>query len=297
MLRTLPSISISQVVRDYLALTKPRIVALLVFTTLVALVVARPSVSLHIIVATVIGGALAAAGASALNQYYDRDIDLQMSRTKNRPLPAGRISPVNALLFGLGLIVWSIFIFITWVNVLAALLTLGGAIYYLLIYTHLLKRNTAMNIVIGGGAGAMPVLVGWAAATGQLSLHPFVLFAIVFLWTPPHSWALAVLVNSDYERANVPMMPVAYGIETARVQIVWYSLQLVILTLLPLPLRMFSVFYFVIALLLGAGLLWRSIFLLQNMTKVAARQLYKYSSLYLLLLFLAMMIDRIIFKI
>jgi protoheme IX farnesyltransferase len=296
MIRTLPSSSISQVVRDYLALTKPRIVALLVFTTLVALVVARSAVSLQIIVATVIGGTLSAAGASALNQYYDRDIDGQMSRTKNRPLPAGRISPINALLFGLGLIIWSTFIFITWVNWLSALLALLGAVYYLLIYTHLLKRNTAMNIIIGGGAGAMPVLVGWAAATGQLSLYPFILFAIVFLWTPPHSWALAVLVNSDYERAHVPMMPVAYGLETARVQIVWYSLQLVILTLLPLPLRMFSAFYFIVAIGLGAGLLLRSTFLLQNMTKLAARQLYKYSSLYLLLLFLAMMLDRIIFK-
>jgi protoheme IX farnesyltransferase len=181
------------------------------------------------------------------------------------------------------------------VNVPAALLSLGGAAYYVLIYTLLLKRNTALNIIIGGGAGAMPVLVGWAAATGGLAIQAWLLFAIVFLWTPPHSWALAVLVNSDYERVPLPMMPVAYGNGITQLQIVWYSLQLVILTLLPLPLRMLGIFYFVVAIGLGAGLLWRSMFLLKNTSKVAARRLYKYSSLYLTLLFLAMMIDRLVF--
>lgn len=296
MLQTLPSNSLKQVMRDYLALTKPRIVALLVFTTFVSLIVARPSVSLQTVVATITAGSLAAGGASAINQYYDRDIDGQMSRTKNRPIPSGRISPINSLIFGLSLLVWSTFIFLTLVNVLAALLALVGAAYYLGIYTHILKRNTAMNIIIGGGAGAIPVLVGWAAATGQLSVYAWILFAIVFLWTPPHSWALAVLVNTDYERAHVPMMPVAYGTEMTQVQIVWYSLQLVILTLLPLPLHMFSLFYFIVAIGLGVGLLWRSIFLFQHISKLAARQLYKYSSLYLTLLFLTMMLDRIIFK-
>jgi protoheme IX farnesyltransferase len=238
MLKAMPSGMITQTIHDYIALTKPRIVALLIFTTLASLIVARPSVSLQTFLATLLGGTLAAAGASALNHYCDRDIDGTMSRTKNRPIPAGRISPINALLFGLGLLLWSIFILLTLVNGLAALLALAGAIYYVLIYTLWLKRNTALNIIIGGGAGAMPVLVGWAAATGTLSLEALILFAIVFLWTPPHSWALAVLVNTDYERAHVPMMPVAYGVGVTRLQIVWYSLQLVILTLLPFPLQM-----------------------------------------------------------
>jgi protoheme IX farnesyltransferase len=294
MLGAMPSRSAIEVIRDYLMMTKPLIVVLLVFTTLSALIVANPNLPLQTTIATVIGGTLAAAGASALNHYLDRDIDGTMSRTKNRPIPGGRVAPINALLFGIGLLLWSTFIFVTLVNVLAALLALGGAAYYVVIYTLLLKRNTALNIIIGGGAGAMPVLVGWAAATGGLSAQAWLLFAIVFLWTPPHSWALAVLINSDYERVPLPMMPVAYGNEITQLQIVWYSLQLVILTLLPLPLRMLGMFYFVVAVGLGAGLLWRSISLLKSTSKVAARRLYKYSSLYLTLLFLAMMIDRLI---
>jgi protoheme IX farnesyltransferase len=295
MLKAMPSGATTQTIRDYIALTKPRIVALLVFTTLSALIVARPSVSLPTFLATLLGGSFAASGTSALNHYFDRDIDGTMSRTKNRPIPTGRIAPINALLFGLGLLLWSMFILLTLVNALAALLALLGAIYYILIYTLWLKRNTALNIIIGGGAGAMPVLVGWAAATGVISVQALILFAIVFLWTPPHSWALAVLVNTDYERAHVPMMPVAYGLGITRFQIVWYSLQLVILTLLPFPLRMLGFFYFIAAIGLGAGLLWRSIFLVEKATGVAARQLYKYSSLYLALLFLSMVIDRAIF--
>ncbi|MEP7287879.1 MAG: heme o synthase [Chloroflexota bacterium] len=295
MLRTtFSSTPVAQVMRDYLALTKPRIVALLVFTTVAAMVVARPSVPLVTLLSTMIGGALAAAGASAINQYLDRDIDIQMSRTKHRPIPGGRISPVNALLFGLSLLAWATLILVVMDNWLTGLLALMGAAYYIFLYTLLLKRNTALNIIIGGGAGAMTVLVGWAAATGSLSPQAFLLFAIIFAWTPPHSWALAVLVDTDYEQVNVPMMPVAHGSEFTRLQIAWYSLQLVILTLFPLPLKMLGLFYFGAALLLGAGLLWRAYFLVRKATKLAARQMYKYSSLYLALLFLAMIVDKLI---
>ncbi len=284
--------------RDYLQLTKPRIVVLLIFTTVTAMVIAAQGQPLPLLTlaATILGGSLAAAGASVLNQYLDRDMDGTMSRTKNRPIPAGRIAPINALIFGLALLLWAALILGVLVNWLAAGLALVGALYYLLVYTILLKRNTALNIIIGGGAGAVPVLVGWAAATGHLAPQAFLLFAIVFLWTPPHSWALAILVNTDYERADVPMMSVALGTELTRIQIVWYALLLVIISLLPLPLGMLNLFYFGAAVLLGIGLLYRALRLLQQGSKLAARQMYKYSSMYLALLFLAMEIDQIILR-
>ncbi len=246
--------------------------------------------------ATILGGSLAAAGASVLNQYLDRDMDRQMSRTKNRPIPSGRIAPVNALIFGLALLVWSTLILGLLVNWLSAVLALGGAAYYVFVYTILLKRNTVVNILIGGGAGAMPVLVGWAAVTNTVAPQAWVLFAIVFFWTPPHSWALALLVNADYEQAHVPMMPVARGAEVTRIQIVLYSLQLIILTLMPMPFRMLGVFYLIMAALLGAGLLYEAVRLLRVTTKAAARRMYKYSTMYLAILFLAMIIDQVIFR-
>ncbi|MHB8627465.1 MAG: heme o synthase [Aggregatilineales bacterium] len=283
---------------DYLQLTKPRIVLLLIFTTVTAMLIAAQGTPLNplTLVATIAGGSLSAAGASTLNQYLERDLDAQMSRTKNRPLPAGRIAPLNALLFGLGLIGWSTLMLGLLVNWLTALLALGGAVYYVVIYTLLLKPNTELNILIGGGAGAMPVLVGWAAATGQLAPQAFVLFAIIFFWTPPHSWALSILIDADYERGNVPMLPVKLGAEMTRWQIVWYSLLLVILTLLPVPLGMLSLAYFAVAVLLGTGLLYRALRLLDVATKLSARQMYKYSSSYLAMLFLAMIVDRLLYK-
>jgi protoheme IX farnesyltransferase len=254
----------------------------------------------HIILPTIIGGFMAAAGASALNQYVDRDMDGLMARTSRRPIPSGRVAPINALLFGLGLVAWSVLVLGIFVNWLAAGLAFAGAIYYVVLYTMLLKRNTVVNIVIGGGAGAIPVLVGWAAVTNSLSIEAWILFAIVFFWTPPHSWALAILVNKDYEAANVPMMPVARGEEITRWQILAYSTQLIVITLIPgmalfLPVQpMLGWFYMVSAILLGAGMIYLSIKLIRVADKVVARQLYKYSSLYLAMLFLAMIVDRFI---
>jgi protoheme IX farnesyltransferase len=288
--------------RDYLQLTKPRIVVLLIFTTVTAMVIAAQGRSLPpvVLAATIVGGSLAAAGASALNQYIDRDMDSHMSRTKNRPIPAGRITPINGLIFGLGLLAWSAFILVWLVNPLTALLAMTGAVYYVFVYTILLKRNTVLNILIGGGAGAIPVLVGWAAVHNDLTLQPFILFAIIFYWTPPHSWALALLVDSDYERAKVPMMPVARGEEVTRLQILLYSIQLIVLTLVPVLLpgqyRMLGGFYLVAALILGSGLLFESVRLIQETTKAAARRVYKYSTMYLALLFLAMIVDQIFFR-
>jgi len=248
------------------------------------------------LLATVIGGSLAAGGASALNQYVDRDMDGKMSRTKNRPIPSGRIPAINALGFGITLVTLSVLILGFLVNWLTAVLAFIGAIYYVVVYTILQKRNTVLNILIGGGAGAIPVLVGWAAINNSLALGAYILFAIVFYWTPPHSWALALLVNSDYTRANVPMMPVARGEEATRVQILLYSIQLLVLSLLPLPFRVLGLFYVLSALLLGTGLLVESVKLLREKTGAAARRMYKYSTFYLALLFLMMILDQTLFR-
>lgn len=281
--------------RTYLELTKLRIVLLLLFTTVTAMVIAANGIpSLAVLVPTIIGGAFAAAGASAINQYLDRDMDAMMSRTARRPIPSGRVAPVNALLFGIGLLAWSVLVLGIWVNWVAASLAFFGGIYYVILYTIILKRNTVVNILIGGGAGAVPVLVGWAAVTGTVSFEALILFAIVFYWTPPHSWALALLVNKDYTLANVPMMPVARGEEATRTQILLYSIQLFIIALLPAPFQFLGWIYLITAVVLGLGLIRKSILLIQKADGAAARSMYKYSTAYLAFLFLAMIFDRLL---
>jgi protoheme IX farnesyltransferase len=282
-------------VKNYLDLTKLPIVLLLLFTTVTTMVIAASGIpKLEILIPTLIGGALAAAGASAINQYIDRDMDAMMARTARRPIPSGRVRPTNALIFGLGLLAWSVLILAMWVNWLTALLALFGGIYYVVIYTLILKRNTVVNILIGGGAGAVPVLVGWAAVTGTLSFQAFILFAIIFYWTPPHSWALALLVNKDYTLANVPMMPVAHGEDATRRQILLYSVQLVLITLLPLPFKFLGGIYIVTAVLLGIGMIYMADKLIQKADGAAARTMYKYTTSYLAFLFLVMIVDRLI---
>ncbi|GAB4509220.1 MAG: hypothetical protein OHK0046_03840 [Anaerolineae bacterium] len=281
--------------KTYLELMKLRIVLLLCFTTVTAMIVAVDGFpAADVLIATLVGGALAAAGSSAINQYIDRDMDAKMARTSRRPIPSGRVAPINALIFGISLVAWSMVVLIVFVNPLAALLSLIGALYYVVLYTLILKRNTVVNIIIGGGAGAMPVLVGWAAATGSLTLEAFLLFAIVFYWTPPHSWALALLVNTDYARANVPMMPVARGEKVTRDQILFYSIQLLLVSLLPGLFGILGVFYATVAFVLGAGLVYMSFKLIRTATKAVARTTYKYSTAYLAFLFLAMIFDRLL---
>jgi protoheme IX farnesyltransferase len=281
--------------RTYLELTKLRIVTLLLFTTLTAMVIAANGIPpMAILLPTLIGGALSAAGASVINQYLDRDLDAKMTRTARRPIPSGRVAPINALLFGLALIAWSTLILGVLVNWLAALLALGGAFYYVIIYTALLKRNTVLNILIGGGAGAMPVLVGWAAVTGGLGIEPLILFAIVFYWTPPHSWALALLVNADYTRANVPMMPVARGEDVTRQQILYYAVQLLIISLLPTLFGTLNWVYALAALALGLGLIRMSLVLIKRKDGATARSTYKFSTAYLAFLFMAMILDTLL---
>lgn len=278
---------------DYLALTKPIIVALLLVTTLAAMFVAAGGVpSLALIGWTMLGGALSAGGASALNQYIDRELDARMARTARRPLPAGRIAPRSALAFGLILSVLSVLVYGFLVNWVAAVLSLIGNLYYVVFYTMWLKRRTSQNIVIGGAAGAIPPLVGWAAVTGSINIPALFLFAIIFYWTPPHFWALALLKRNEYERGNIPMLPVVSGEKETRWQIFLYSLLVVALTLLLTPARVAGLFYLGAAGLLGAVLLIHAGLLLRGGTNKQAWRMYKYSSYYLALLFLAMVIDK-----
>ncbi len=287
--------SFGEVARDYLQLMKMRIMLLLLFTTVTAMVIAAQGFpDWRVLLPTLLGGMLASGGSSAINQYLDRDMDAKMARTSRRPIPAGRITPLNALLFGLALIAWSALVLGVLVNWLSALLALIGSVYYVVGYTMLLKRNTVANILIGGGAGAFPVLVGWSAVTGGIGFEALLLFAIVFYWTPPHSWALALLVNSDYAKAGVPMMPVARGEETTRTQILLYTVQLVLVSLLPVLFGVLSTFYLIVALLLGVGMIRVAVLLRRVADKAMARRAYKYSTAYLAFLFLAMIGDEML---
>ncbi len=289
--------NLKRLVKNYLGLTKLPIVLLLLFTTLTTMIIAANGIpDSAILLPTLIGGAFAAAGASAINQYIDRDMDAMMSRTARRPIPSGRVAPLNALLFGMGLLAWSVLVLAMWVNWLTAVLALLGGLYYVILYTLILKRNTVVNILIGGGAGAVPVLVGWSAVTGQLSFQAFILFASVFYWTPPHSWALALLVNKDYTLANVPMMPVARGEEATRRQILLYSVQLVLITLLPLPFQFLGGIYILTASVLGVGMIYLAVKLIQKADGAAARTMYKYTTSYLAFLFLIMIVDRLVIR-
>jgi protoheme IX farnesyltransferase len=282
-----------QVANDYVALTKPKIISLLLVTTFGAMMIAGAGFpSPWIVLWTLIGGALASGGAGAVNHFIDRDIDTQMGRTKGRPVATGRISPRNALIFGIALEIASFALLTATVNLLSAALALGGYLFYVLVYTLWLKRSTPQNIVIGGAAGAFPPLVGWAAVTGNLSLGALVLFAIVFFWTPPHFWALALLIRGDYERANVPMLPVVRGVEETRKQILIYTVIMIATTLLLIVTHTSGLVYLLLAIGLGGWFLYDAIRLLREQTQRAARRLYLYSLLYLALLFVAMVIDH-----
>jgi protoheme IX farnesyltransferase len=282
-------------IRLYLELTKPRIVLLLLFTMLTAMIVAAHGIpGANVLSSSLLAGGMAAGGASALNQYFDRDIDARMKRTARRPIPSGRLDARHALVFGCALVIASLVIFAVVVNALTAFLVAVGELYYVGLYTLLLKRNSSVNIVLGGGAGALPVLIGWSAITGALSTDAWLLFLIIFYWTPPHSWALALLVSEDYARAGVPMMPVACGEATTRRQIVLYSTLLVVVTLFPVATHQLGPFYLVAALMMGIGLLVASVRLLRQADKAMARRVYRYSTTYLALLFIAMLIDKLI---
>jgi protoheme IX farnesyltransferase len=276
-------------------LTKPVVVLLLLVTTLAAMIIAQeglPDASL--IAWTMAGGALTAGGASAINQYIDRDIDRKMSRTRERPIPRGTIEGSQVIIFGVILTVLGIGMLAVFVNPLSAFLALLGFAYYVFIYSILLKVKTPQNIVVGGGAGAIPPLVGWAAATGSLTIPAFFLFAVVFFWTPPHFWALALLKRREYARAGVPMFPVVYGEGETRSQIMLYTVQLVALTLL-LPLADLGGWMFLlIAILLGAGLISAAWRLWRKGGNRLAWRMYRFSSSYLALIFIALVTDTLL---
>ncbi|MSQ32983.1 MAG: protoheme IX farnesyltransferase [Dehalococcoidia bacterium] len=277
---------------DYLALTKPRIITLLLITAVAsAFLAARGLPSWPVLAAVLGGGTLAAGGAGALNHYLERDLDGMMLRTRQRPLPGQRISPRSALLFGVALNLAAFILFATLANLLSAALALAGTLFYLLVYTRWLKRSTPQNIVIGGAAGAFPPLVGWAAVTGGLSLPALYLFAIVFFWTPPHFWALALLLREDYARAGIPMLPVVQGERATAWQILLYTLVLVALSLLLFTTRVLGWVYLASALALGALFVFYAVQLLLDLRPARARRLYMYSLLYLGLLFAVVMLD------
>jgi len=285
----------SSLLRDMVTLTKPRIISLLLVTTVAPMFVAGNPTWLSVVI-VLIGGYLMAGGANAVNMYLDRDIDTQMSRTRLRPIPSGRMGPRAVLAFGIALATAATYILARFTNVLTAVLALAGFYFYVFVYTRWLKRTTPQNIVIGGAAGAFPPLVGWAAMTGTLDLTAVYLFLIVFYWTPPHFWALALLKQRDYGRAGVPMAPLVWGERETMRQMLWYNVILIVLTLLPFAFGAFGIIYFASALFLGVVLLLGVIRIMATPEWTRpAWQVYKFSLLYLALLFLAMVIDRRVF--
>ena len=279
-----------QVVADYVELTKPRVQSLLLLTTITTMYVAGDP-SLSLVALTCLGGSLSAGGAGAVNHWFDRDIDALMARTANRPVPAGRIAPPAALWFGIALAALSFAVLSLTVNVLSASLALAGFLGYVFVYTVWLKRTTPQNIVIGGAAGAVPPLVGWSAVTGSLDPTALYLFAIVFYWTPPHFWALSLLMKDDYERVGVPMMPVVHGEKETRRQIVLYTCLLVVLTMLPVLFGFFGAIYATVAVALGGAFLVLAVRLQRSADRRSALRTYLFSLLYLALLFCAMVAD------
>ena len=286
----------AQRTRDFIALTKPLIVVLLLVTTYAGMVVgARELPSLSLTFWTLVGGALAAGGAGAVNQYIDRELDQRMTRTAKRPLASGRMTPAEGLAFSLALLVISFYLYMGFVNMLAALLSLAGMIYYIFIYSVWLKRATVQNIVIGGGAGAIPPMVGWAAATGRLDLTALFLFAIIFMWTPPHFWALALVRQKDYAKAGVPMLPVVRGEQHTRWQIFLYTIELVALTLVLPLLDMAGNIYLFSAALLGGLLIYAAWKVWRVGGNAIAWRMYRYSSMYLAFLFVALVADALFY--
>ncbi len=282
------------VASDYLTLTKPPIISLLLITATGGMFLAAEGVPpLQTLAMVLVGGTLGAGGANAINHFLDQDIDALMSRTSRRPVASNRIAPISALAFGIALNIAAFFVLAYWVNLLSAGLTLSATLFYLLIYTGWLKRTTPQNIVIGGAAGSIPPVVGWAAVTGGIELPALYLFSIVFFWTPPHFWALAMLIQKDYRAAGVPMLPVVVGEMRTTQNIFVYSLALVALTLLFAATDAVGLVYLASAVALGAGFMFLAWKLRREQTIRKARHLYLYSLLYLALLFAVMLIDGV----
>lgn len=279
----------------YVALTKPRIIELLLVTTVPTMIVAERGLpSVWLMVATVVGGTLAAGGANAINMYVDRDIDAIMDRTRSRPLVTGAVTPTAALIFALAIEAAAFVWLWVFVNLLSAVLALAACLFYVFVYTLWLKRTSTQNIVIGGAAGAVPVLIGWSAVTNSVAWPPIVLFAVIFFWTPPHFWALAVRYKDDYAAVDVPMLPAVASMRHTSERIVAYSVVVVALTLVFIPVGSMGWIYSVAAVLLGALFLWHALRVLRTGSEARAMGLFHYSITYLVLLFGAMAIDQLV---
>ncbi|HEX7238223.1 MAG TPA: heme o synthase [Gammaproteobacteria bacterium] len=279
--------------RDYYALTKPGVVQLLVFTAVVGMFLAVPGmVPLTALIAGSLGIGLAAAAGAVVNQILDQRIDAQMARTRNRPLPQGRIGERDALAFAMGLGLSGLAVLVVFVNVLTAALTFASLIGYAVVYTVYLKRATPQNIVIGGAAGAAPPVLGWTAVTGTVDPHALLLFLIIFTWTPPHFWALAIARRSDYERADIPMLPVTHGVEITKSFVIYYTILLILVTVLPYLTGMTGVFYLLGALLLGGGFLYYALQLKYAPREDSPMTTFRYSISYLMALFSFLLIDH-----
>lgn len=291
----LEAVSLKQTISSYINLMKPHVTVLLLGTTVAAMAIAyRGLPPLGLVLATLLGGALAAGSANSINCYIDRDIDQIMGRTQRRSLPAGKVQPTPALIFGVVLGVVSFVVLFAFVNLLSAILAVSAILFYVFVYTLGLKRTSAQNIVIGGAAGAVPVLVGWAAVTNNVSLAAIWMFAIIFYWTPPHFWALSLLIQKDYEKAGVPMLPVVMGERETRKQIFLYSLLLLAVTLVLFMIHAMGYIYLIGAIILGGILLYMAVRLLLDDSKKWARTLFWYSNCYLAAIFAVMVIDRVI---
>jgi protoheme IX farnesyltransferase len=285
-------LSLSSRLGAYVALTKPRIIELLLITTLPTMIVAQRGLPpVWLMLATLLGGALAAGGANAINMFVDRDIDKLMHRTRKRPLVTGAVAPRNALIFAVSLEVVAFVELWAWVNLLSAVLAISATLFYVFVYTLWLKRTSSQNIVIGGAAGAVPVLVGWAAVTDSLSWTPIVMFAIIFVWTPPHFWALAVKYKEDYQAAHIPMLPAVASFKRTAQEILVYSVILVGVSLLLAWVASLGLVYVVSASALGLGFIGLAVRLWRRATPKAAMQLFSYSITYLTLLFVCMAVD------
>ena len=289
---TLPKTEVKSGILDYAILLKPRVMSLVLFTSIVGIVMAPGTIDLFTAVAAIICIGMGAGASGAINMWYERDLDGKMERTRERPIPAGRMNPNNALLFGLILVILSITAMVLFVNAVAAILLIVTIFYYIFIYTVWLKRRTPQNIVIGGGSGALPPMIGWAAVSGDVSLDSFLLFAIIFMWTPPHFWALALYSSGDYEKAGIPMMPAVSGIaETKKLMLVY--------TILLWPLTISLAFTGLITIPSGAIIGLLGLYFIRHAIKVKnsdehdePRAMFKYSILHLFLIFVVLLVDR-----
>lgn len=283
------------IAKDYITLGKPKIVSLLLFTALAGMFLASggyPDLSLAI--AVMIGGTLASSGANALNQFFDQDIDSKMKRTKDRPIAASRVKPSHAMIYGIGLNLLSFAVFTVYVNWISAILTMSATLFYIFVYTLALKRHTTQNIVIGGAAGSLPPMIGWSAVTGDISLAAVYMFAIIFFWTPPHFWALSLILKDDYAKAKVPMLPVVVGVEQTKKSIFLYTLILLALTSMFFTSGSVGWIYFISAIVLGMGFTYFAFKLWRTNGIDHALGTYLYSLGYLFALFGAIMIDVIL---